>query len=127
MTDGALNKLVNDVITVIGPSGRYTSLIGFNTRRLEASTERSPTLRYLRWLCEIVVFILECSVDVDSYVTLSSYLADASSFAFCRRDHICRVITLRDSEAATQCIVIGPVCVCVCVCMCVCGSVTTIT
>ena len=34
-----------------------------------------------------------------------------------------RIFALRASEAAAQCIVIGPVCLCVCVC----GSVTTIT
>jgi len=34
-----------------------------------------------------------------------------------------KIFTLRASEAAAQCIVIGPVCVFVCVC----GSVTTIT
>ena len=33
------------------------------------------------------------------------------------------VITLRASEAAAQCIVIGPVCGFVCVCMCVCWCI----
>ena len=37
----------------------------------------------------------------------------------------CIIITLRASEAAAQCIVIGPVCLFLGVC--VCGSVTTIT
>jgi len=63
------------------------------------------------------------------YLSYSSSSHDVTVVISSHRLHLTNIITLRASQAAAQCIVIGPVCgfVCVFLGVFVCGSVTTIT